>query len=107
MVEIHLYGNLRRYAAAPRADRDSVIRVAPRPGETVETTLDRLGIEPAEVCHVFLNGVLLSTGNSMGTWLGYQATRASVPEQDAALGTPVRPGDRIGLFAHDMALLVV
>jgi len=107
MVEIHLYGTLRRYAATPRPDRESVIRVEPGPDETVGTTLVRLGIEPAEVCHVFLNGALLSTGNSMGTWLGYQATRATVPEQVAALGTPVRPGDRIGLFARDMALLVV
>ena len=107
MVEIHLYGTLRRYAAEPRPDRDSVVQVEPRPGETVGTTLARLGIEPAEVCHVFLNGALLSTGNSMGTWLGYQAMPASVPDEVTALGTPVQPGDRIGLFARDMALLVI
>ena len=107
MVEIYLYGTLRRYAAASRSDRDSVVRFEPRPGETVGTTLARLGIETAEVCHVFLNGALLSTGNSMGTWLGYQDAPLSVPDEVAALGTPVQPGDRIGLFARDMALLVV
>ena len=107
MVEIHLYGTLRRYAAEPRPDWDSVVQIEPRPGDAVGTTLARLGIEPSEVCHVFLNGALLSTANSMGAWLGYQAMPASVPDEVTALGTTVQSGDRIGLFACDMALLVI
>ena len=34
-VEIHLYGQLRKYAPDPRADRENVIRVTLNAGETV------------------------------------------------------------------------
>ncbi|MDY7080100.1 MAG: hypothetical protein SXV54_24735 [Chloroflexota bacterium] len=102
MVEVHLYGSLRRYAPDSRPNRESVARLEPRPGETVETTLGRLGISPAEVYHVFLNGALLSTGNSMAPWLRYQENSTC-----KGLNTPVQPGDRLGLFARDMGLLVI
>ena len=102
MVDVHLYGKLRRYAVDPRPDRESVVRLEHQPGETVGTALERLGISPDEVCHVFLNGALLSTHNSMAPWLSYQ--RAG---EGKGLDTPVRVGDRLGLFASDMALLVV
>ena len=101
MVKVHLYGSLRRYAPDSRPDRESVARLEPHPEETVGTALERLGISPDEIYHIFLNGALLSTRNSMAPWLEYQ--RAGVE----GLGTPVRSGDRLGLFAHDMALLVV
>jgi uncharacterized protein YbcC (UPF0753/DUF2309 family) len=105
MVEIHLYGRLRRYADDPRPDQQSVIRLQPQPDETLETLLARLSIPTAEVYHVFLNGALLSTRNSMSPWLGYQSVRQR--HRPAALDEPVRSGDRVGLFAGDMALLVV
>ena len=107
MVEIHLYGSLRRLAIDPRRDRDSVVRLDPKPGETVGTVLERLGVRPAEVSHVFLNGALLSTDNAMARWLDYRAARAGESRQAQRLDTPVGRGDRLGLFAHDMALLVV
>jgi len=103
MIGIHLYGSLRHHAPDPRPDRESVVRLEPRPGETVGTTLERLHILPAEVYHVFLNGTLLFTRNSMGPWLGYQQTGA----RDRGLDTSLQPGDRLGLFACDMGLLVV
>ncbi|MCD6554754.1 MAG: hypothetical protein J7M16_12175 [Anaerolineae bacterium] len=107
MIEIHLYGSLRRYAPNPRPNRDSVVRLEPRPGETVGTMLERLNIPPTEISHIFLNGALLSTRNSMAPWLGYQQARGEVSRRDLGLDTPVRPGDRVGLFARNMALLVV
>jgi len=107
MVEVHMYGSLRRYAPDSRPDRESVVRMEPRPGETVGTALERLGIAPAELCHVFLNGALLSTRNSMAPWLRYQQPRARGSNRSQGLDTPVQPGDRVGLFARDMALLVV
>jgi hypothetical protein len=107
MVEVHLYGQLRRYAADPRPDRESVVRLEPRSGETVGTLLARLGIPPADVGHIFLNGTLLFTCNAMAPWLGYQQARAGAPTQDQGLDFPVRDGDRVGLFAQDMAMLVV
>ena len=103
MVELHLYGSLRRYARDSRPDRESVIRLAPQPDETVDTVLVRAGIDPAEIHHVFLNGTLLSTHNTMARWLEYRRpARAS-----QGLDTPLEPGDRLGLFGHDMPLLVI
>jgi uncharacterized protein YbcC (UPF0753/DUF2309 family) len=102
VVEIHLYGNLRRYVSDPRPDRESVARLEPQPEETVRTALERLGISPDEIYHVFLNGTLLSTRNSMAPWLKYQESRAG-----QGLDTSVQEGDRLGLFARDMALLLV
>jgi len=102
MVDVHLYGKLRRYAADPRPNQESMVRLEPQPDETVGTALERLGIPPGEICHVFLNGALLSTRNSMAPWLNYQQVN-----EGRGLDTPVRAGDRLGLFARDMALLVV
>jgi hypothetical protein len=101
-VDVHLYGSLRRYALDSRPDRESVVRMAPRPGETVATVLEQVGISPSEVYHVFLNGALIATSNSMAPWLKYQRGDAS-----SGLETLVRPGDRLGLFARDMGLLVI
>jgi hypothetical protein len=102
MMEIHLYGHLRRYVSDPRPDRESVARLEPQPEETVRTALERLGISPDEIYHVFLNGTLLSTRNSMAPWLKYQESCVG-----QGLDTPVQEGDRLGLFARDMALLVI
>jgi hypothetical protein len=102
MVDVHLYGKLRRYAVDPRPDQESVVRLEPQPGETVGTVLEKLGIPPDEVCHIFLDGALLSTRNSMAPWLSYQRV-----SEGKGLDTLVRAGDRLGLFAQDMALLVV
>lgn len=107
MVEIHLYGSLRRLAIDPRRDRDSVARLEPEPGETVETILERLGVRPADLSHVFLNGALLYTHNAMARWLDYRKARAGEAGRAQGLDTPVCRGDRLGLFARDMALLVV
>ena len=105
MVVVHLYGSLRRYAPDPRPDRESVVRLDLQPGETVGTVLERLSIAPTEVYHVFLNGALLSTRNSMAPWLGYQ--QAGTGSRPQGLDTPVQSGDRLGLFASDMGLLVI
>jgi hypothetical protein len=107
VVEVHLYGQLRRYAADPRPDRESVVRLGARPEETVGTLLTRLGIPSAEAYQIFLNGTLLFTRNNMAPWLGYQQARPGAPTQDQGLDFPVRDGDRVGLFAQDMAMLVV
>jgi hypothetical protein len=101
MFEIHLYGKLRRYAPDARARGASVLRLQPDPDETVRTALERAGVACDDVFHIFLNGSILRTKNSMAPWLQYQ--QAVGP----GLDTPVQDGDRLGLFARDMALLVV
>ncbi len=102
MIEIHLYGSLRRHAPNSRPDRESVARLEPQPDETVGMALERLGILPDEISHIFLNGTLLFTRNSMAPWLKYQESHSS-----KGLDTPMRAGDRLGLFARDMGLLVI
>lgn len=101
MVEMHLYGQLRRHAAEARASGESVVRLDPGPEGTVRSALERAGIEPEEAYHVFLNGAILTTRNSMAPWLKYQQARGE------GLDTRLRDGDRLGLFGRDMALLVV
>lgn len=107
MVKIYLYGSLRRYASDPQPSQESVVRLEMRPGETVAALLERVGIPSAELCHVFLNGALLSTRNSMSPWLGYQEAAPRASSSGQGLDMPVRPGDRLGIFGRDMALLVV
>ena len=100
MVEVHLYGSLRRHARDSRPDRESVVRVVSEEGETVAALLTRVGIAPDELYHVFLNGTVLSTENTMVNWLAYR-------RHDLGLEAPALPGDRIGVFGRDMPLLVV
>lgn len=105
MVEIHLYGKLRRYASNSSPSRDSVVIVDPMDEETIEMLLERAGIGADEIYHIFLNSKLLATHNTMANWLGYQQVRESPFDWD--LKIPVKNGDRIGLFGEDMAALVV
>lgn len=109
MVEVHLYGKLRQGRTADGARGERVIKLQPRGDETVRSILERVGVQPEEVCHVFLNGALLTTRNSMGPWLQYLQVSSSLksPSETGALDPSVRGGDRLGLFARDMALLVV
>ncbi len=112
VLEVHLYGELRRYAASLGPDAgagtgERVVVLEPEAGETVRTALERLGVPLAGVCHVFLNGRLLSTRNGMAPWLGYQEAHGGADGPPQRWDTPLRSGDRLGLFAHDMALLVV
>jgi hypothetical protein len=101
VIEIHVYGQLRQYASSSSGSGESVLELERRSGETVRSVLERVGIDQEEVCHVFLNGSILATQNSMAPWLEYQKAEGK------GLETPVRDGDRLGLFARDMALLVV
>jgi hypothetical protein len=107
MIEVHLYGNLRRCAPEPRPDRENVVQLEPETGQTVGTLLDRLNIPPGEVHHIFLNRALLSTRSTMALWLGYRQTEEGPLGRDLRLEEPVRAGDRVALFGHDMALLVI
>jgi len=104
-IEIHLYGKLRRYAPDPRADRESVVRVAFEAGNTIGAALQQAGIAEEEVCHIFLNGALFSTYNSMAPWLGYRQAQENVHRRETNVA--LKPGDRLGIFGHDMAALVV
>lgn len=107
MVEIRLYGKLRRFGPDLRGDQETVIYLEAKPSEAVGDVLTRLGIPLEEISHIFLNGRLLATCNSMAPWLRYQRVREDIPTCELNLDHPLRDGDRLGLFGRDMALLVI
>lgn len=107
MIEVRLYGKLRRFGSDPRGDRETVVYLETGPGETVGDALARLSIPQAEIAHIFLNGRLLTTCNSMAPWLRYQRVREDIPTCEPNLDYPLRDGDRLSLFGRDMAMLVV
>lgn len=84
MIEIHLYGRLRRLAAQSGVHRPSVTWVD-LPEGTVAQVIEVLGVEREAVGNIFVNGRY----------------------DPAALDQTVRSGDRIGLFPPDMRMLYV
>ena len=107
MIELHLYGDLRRYTQRKTAGDQSVVQLPIGSGETVGSVLREVGIDPTEVGQIFLNGRLLNTRCSMAFWLGYQSAKERVPTGGSYLDAPVRSGDRLGVFPTKMAMLVV
>ena len=105
MLEIHLYGKLRRYAQGIKSDRDNVIRACPGADETLEMLLARLKIPVDEIYTIFFNSKLLAARSAMASWIGYRQVRTD--PFDWNLNVPVQPADRIGLFGRDMSALVV
>ncbi len=107
MVKVYLYGRLRQFGPEPRGDRECFLTLEVEPGYTVGVVLERLGIPLEEIAHIFLNGRLLATRNSMAPWLQYQRAKEEALTFELNLDHPVKEGDRIGLFGRDMAMLVV
>ena len=107
MIELHLYGDLRRYAQEKRASGQSVVQLPIGSGDTVGSVLREVGIDPTEVGQIFLNGKLLNTRCSMAFWMRHQSAKERVPIGGSYLDAPVRSGDRLGVFPTNMAMLVV
>ena len=82
MIEVHLYGRLRRVAVERSASAESVVSVEHREGDTVGSIVERIGLAHDELgSNLFVNG------------------------RYATIDTPVSDGDRLGLFPVDMQLL--
>ena len=82
MLEVHLYGKLRRFTANPNPAEDSVVSAPVEEGNSIQDVLVRLGIPLREVgSNIFLN------------W------------QYSALNRRVQDGDRLAVFPDDMQLL--
>ena len=103
MVEIHVYGKLRRYAENGRSTRNSVIVLEPDARETVTSLLSRVEIPAEEINHIFFNGKLLVSRTKAASFMGFRQAGSDLSDWD--LDVPVDSGDRIGLFGRDMALL--
>lgn len=103
MIEMHLYGNLRRYAENYRPMEGTVLRREAQEGETLASLLAEMGIPNAEIGHIFLNAKLLVTRTSSAPLYGYQQQRDTLFDWDLSL--PLADGDRLGLFGTDLPML--
>jgi len=82
LIEVHLYGKLRRFSESRDPRRESKVHLPVEEGETIRDVIGRIGIPMDEIGrNVFLNG------------------------EYSLLGRRVRDGDRLGLFPDDMQLL--
>jgi hypothetical protein len=105
MIEIRIYGKLRRFISEPEADHSNVMRVTPQPQETLAQVLARIGIPLDDIYTIFLNSRLLVTRSKMAYWIRFQQVHKN--PLDWELGIVVKSGDRVGLFGRDMAALVI
>jgi len=103
MIEIHLYGKLRRYGQKLKPGQNCVLTLEARPGETVSSLLARTGIPVDEVNHIFLDSRLVASRARAAVLYGYLQCRANVHDWD--LKVPVGDEARLGLFGQDMAML--
>ena len=82
MIEMHLYGKLRRFTDNQNPARDSTIYVPVEEGDTIKDIVERIGIPREELgSNIFLNG------------------------EYSAKTRQVRANDRLGVFPDDMQLL--
>ena len=84
MIEVYLYGKLRRFTDNPDPSRDSITCVATEKGDSIADIIRRIGISDDEVGpNIFLNG------------------RYS-PQSEK-----VKDGDRLGIFPDDMPMIII
>lgn len=84
MVEVHLYGKLRRFSNNQDPTHHSIVHIQAREADTINDILKRIGIPRDEVGNnIFLNG------------------RYSNFERK------VKNGDRLGVFPDNMAMVIV
>ena len=82
MIEVHLYGKLRRFTDNQDPTHDSIVYVPVDEEDTIEDIVRYIGIpQEALGSNIFLNG------------------------EYSALGRKVKDGDRLGVFPNDMQLL--
>jgi molybdopterin converting factor small subunit len=106
MIEVRLFGNLRRYAAGSTVDHETLVHLPVDDGETVGRVLAQMGIELTEIGNMFLNGRLLPRSR-YPILLGYPLTAESPLSPDGYLDTAVKAGDRLGIFPRNMGCVVV
>ncbi len=103
MIEIRLYGNLRRHIKKSGTE-EPVVTLPADEVMTVSEALQRVGVDPAEVSNVFLNGTLLTPSRQ-----AFLAHMVTTPEENTSerrdLAATVRPGDRLGVFPNEMRLV--
>lgn len=81
MIEIHLYGLLRRMVRGSSADQNTILTIDFIGRETFGELLQRFGLDVSEIGDCFING------------------RLAFPDD------VIKDGDRIGLFPFNMRLI--
>lgn len=82
MIEVHLYGKLRRFTDNQDPSRDSIVYIPVEEGDTIEDIIRRIGIPLEELgSNIFLNG------------------------EYSSLVRKVKDRDRLGVFPDNMQLL--
>ena len=81
MLEIHLYGILRKLVEGSKASEDTIMHVEYKDGESFAELIERLGIEQSRIGDCFINGILANPSNLL------------------------HDNDRIGLFPFNMILI--
>ncbi len=82
LIEVHLYGKLRRFTGNLDPARESIVHIKVNKGDTITDVARRIGIPDKDLGpNIFLNG------------------------EYSALSRKVNNGDRLGLFPDDMQLL--
>ena len=84
MIEVHLYGKLRRFTDNQDPTRNSIVYILVEEGDTIEDIVRRIGISVEEIgSNIFLNG------------------------EYSPLGRGVNDRDRLGIFPDNMAIIIV
>jgi molybdopterin converting factor small subunit len=82
LIDVHLYGKVRRFSGDSNPRREAVLNMEVEGDATISDIIRRIGIPPEELGrNIFLNGEV------------------------STLDRKVRDGDRLGLFPDDMQLL--
>jgi hypothetical protein len=82
LIQVHLYGKLRRFSDNLDPTHDSIVNLPVKEGDTIKDIIKRIGMSLEEIgSNIFLNG------------------------DYSALKRRVRDGDRLGIFPDNMQLL--
>lgn len=106
LIEVRLFGDLRRYLSEPAPLSGTAVYVPAGEGQTVGTVLAHMGIDLQEVSNIFLNGRLLPRSVYPIT-LGYPLAAEGPLSPEGCLNFQVEAGDRLGLFPRNMSAVVV
>ena len=105
MVEIRVYGKLRKQVTGKAEGSVTILEFEANSGKTLMDAVQWAGIKIEDIYTIFLNGGIVATHNSMACFLGYRQACKGVDNWSFEM--PVKDGDRIGIFGFDMAALVI
>lgn len=81
MIEVHLYGLLRKMVPDSIASEDTILKIEPREDENFHDFIHRIGLDSTGIGDCFINGILAKSTDK------------------------IQNGDRVGLFPFNMRLI--